>query len=281
MLKADPAPFMHSRNAELVTPANIDDDLGLVSDCDWIIEAMVENPEAKRALYAKIDAVRKPGSIVSSNTSTIRLAALTEGLPASLARDFLITHFFNPPRYMRLLEIVRRAATRADAVDAVTRFADHRLGKTPFRARTRPASSPTGSASTGSNAPCSAAIDLGLTVEEADAVLSAPFGIPKTGVFGLLDLVGIDLVPHVLSSMTALLPPDDPFHAVARKPELVERMIAAGLTGRKGKGGFYRLKVEGDAKVKQAMDLATGDYRDAHPIPWEERPRQSPRHVQP
>ena len=125
------------------------------------------------------------------------------------------------------------------------------------------------------------AIDRGLTVEEADAALSAPFGIPKTGVFGLLDMVGIDLVPHVLSSMTALLPPDDPFHAVARKPELVERMIASGLTGRKGKGGFYRLKVEGDAKVKQAMDLATGDYRDAHPSRGKNDRGNPPRHVQP
>lgn len=264
MLKADPAPFMHSRNAELVFPANIDDEIGLVSDCDWIIEAIVENPEAKRALYAKIDAVRKPGSILSSNTSTIRLAALTEGLPASLARDFLITHFFNPPRYQQLVEIVRGPLTRADAVDAVTRFADHRLGKTPIPCKDEPGFIANRIGIYWLQCAVLSAIDRGLTVEAADAALSAPFGIPKTGVFGLLDMVGIDIVPHVLSSMTALLPPDDPFHAVARKPELVERMIASGLTGRKGKGGFYRLKVEGDAKVKQAMDLATGDYRDAH-----------------
>ncbi len=265
MLKADPAPFMHPRNAELVFPASIDDEIGLVSDCDWIIEAIVENPEAKRALYAKIDAVRKPGSILSSNTSTIRLAALTEGLPASLARDFLITHFFNPPRYQRLVEIVRGPHTRADAVDAVTRFADHRLGKTPIPCKDEPGFIANRIGIYWLQCAVLSAIDRGLTVEAADATLSAPFGIPKTGVFGLLDMVGIDIVPHVLSSMTALLPPDDPFHAVARKPELVERMIASGLTGRKGKGGFYRLKVEGDAKVKQAMDLATGDYRDAHP----------------
>ena len=262
LLKSDPAPLMHARNAELISPANIDD-IGLVSDCDWIIEAIVENLEAKRGLYAKIDAARKPDSILSSNTSTIRLAALTDGLPQSLARDFLITHFFNPPRYQRLLEIVGGPLTRPDAVDAVADFADHRLGKTPIPCKDTPGFIANRIGIYWLQCAVLGAMRHGIAVEAADAALALPFGIPKTGVFGLLDMVGIDIVPHVLSSMTALLPPADPFHAVAEKPALVERMIADGLTGRKGKGGFYRLNVEGGSKVKQALDLSTGTYRDA------------------
>ncbi|WP_431272715.1 3-hydroxyacyl-CoA dehydrogenase family protein [Dankookia sp. P2] len=108
------------RRRGLVTPGDIEGGLPLLAECDWIVEAIVERPEAKRALYTKLEAVRKPGSIVSSNTSTIPLAALTEGLGESFAADFLITHFFNPPRYMRLLEVVRGPATRPDALAAVT-----------------------------------------------------------------------------------------------------------------------------------------------------------------
>ena len=130
LLTTDPAPLMHRRNAERITPQCVDDDLHLIADCDWIVEAVIERIEVKRALYLRIEQARRPGSIVSSNTSTIRLAALLDGLPESFARDFLITHFFNPPRYLRLLEMVPGPATRAEAVAAIERFADFSLGKT-------------------------------------------------------------------------------------------------------------------------------------------------------
>ena len=112
--------------------------LALLADCDWIVEAIVERPDAKRDLYARLEDVRKPGSIVSSNTSTIPLAALTQGLGEGFARDFLVTHFFNPPRYMRLLELVQGPATRADAVDAIAAFGDRRLGKTIVHCKDTP-----------------------------------------------------------------------------------------------------------------------------------------------
>ncbi len=138
MLKAEPQPFMHKRNAKLVTTGNIEDDIGLLADCDWIVEAIIERADPKRDLYRKIDAVRKPSSIVSSNTSTLPLAVLTEGLAESFAADFLITHFFNPPRYMRLIEIVAGARTDPHAVAAVRRFADIRLGKGVVDAKDTP-----------------------------------------------------------------------------------------------------------------------------------------------
>ncbi len=260
MLKADPAPFMSKAAAKLVTPGNTEDDLGLVADCDLIVEAIVERLEPKQALYAKIDAVRKAGSIVSSNTSTIPLAALVEGLPERFAHDFLITHFFNPPRYMRLLEVVAGAATRSDAVEAVTRFADHRLGKSVVFCADRPGFIANRLGVTWMQAAVGEAFDRGLDVEDADAILGRPMGVPKTGIFGLIDLVGLDLMPHVVGSLAATLPEGDMFHELNRPAPLIARMIADGNTGRKGKGGFYRVNREKN-KAKEAIDLATGEYR--------------------
>ena len=129
LLKQDPAAFMHPGNAKLVTPGNLEDHLPLLAECDWIIEAVLEDPAVKRATYEKIERHRQAGSIVSSNTSTIPLGNLIEGLPERFQRDFCITHFFNPPRYMRLLEIVAGPKTRPDAIAAVEEFCDVRLGK--------------------------------------------------------------------------------------------------------------------------------------------------------
>lgn len=263
MAKQDPAPFMHKGAARLVTPGTLADDLHLVADCDWILEAIVEKPEAKRALYAQLDAVRKPGSVVSSNTSTIPLAALLEGAGAGFAADFCITHFFNPPRYMRLLELVTGPATRADAAAAVTAFCDRALGKTVIPCKDRPGFIANRIGGMWMQSAINHAHDLRLTIEEADAVMGRPLGIPKTGVFGLLDLVGIDLMPHVAASMKATLPADDAYVLGMRDNPLVARLIAEGRTGRKGgKGGFYtRAKSASGESIKRAIDLWTGEDR--------------------
>lgn len=261
MLKADPAPFMSKSAARLVTPGNIEDNLDLLADCDWIVEAVIERLDIKQSLYARIEGVRKPGSVVSSNTSTIPLETLVQGLPASFAQDFMITHFFNPPRYMRLLEVVQGTATRPQAVAAVSAFADHQLGKSVVPCKDRPGFIANRLGVYWLQCAVVEAIDLALDVEDADAIIGRPMGIPKTGVFGLLDLVGLDLMPHVNASMAGALPPDDPFHAANRPLPLVEKMIATGYTGRKGKGGFYRINREGGQKVKEAIDLTSGDYR--------------------
>ena len=263
LLKADPAAFMHKRNAKLITTGNIEDHLDRVADCDWIIEAVIEKLDAKHAIYGKIDAVRKPGSIVSSNTSTIPLAVLCEGMPGGFARDFLITHFFNPPRYMRLLELVAGEKTRADALQAIRRFADVALGKGVVDCKDTPGFIANRIGIYWLQCGVLEAMEAGLTVEEADLVCGRPMGIPKTGVFGLLDLVGLDLMPHVLGSLAGALPETDAFHAVRREPELIRKMIADGYTGRKGKGGFYRLDTSSGKRVKEAIDLETGAYHPA------------------
>lgn len=260
LLKSDPAAFMHPKNARLVTTGNLEDDLALLKDCDWIVEAVLEDPAVKRALYQKLDAVRKPGSIVSSNTSTIPLALLVKDMPAAFQGDFLITHFFNPPRYMRLLELVVGPATRQDAARDIAGFCDVALGKGVVRCKDRPGFIANRIGGLWIQAAINAALDLGLTVEEADAIMGRPFGMPKTGIFALLDLVGIDLMPHVAASMKQTLPADDPYIRMLRFPPLFQTMIDTGYTGRKGKGGFYRLNREGGGRIKESIDLKSGTY---------------------
>ena len=259
-LKTDPAPFMGRRAAKLVETGNIEDDLAKVVDCDWIVEAVIERLDVKQDLYARLEAVRRPGTAVSSNTSTIPLAPLTEARSAEFKRDFLITHFFNPPRYMRLLELVTGMDTDPALAGRVADFADRRLGKSVVRAKDTPGFIANRLGILWIQAGINAAIDQGLTVEEADAIGGKPIGVPKTGIFGLVDLIGIDLMPHLQHSMTSTLAADDPYQKVAREIPLVLKMIEGGYTGRKGKGGFYRLNREA-GKRKEAIDLATGDYR--------------------
>jgi 3-hydroxyacyl-CoA dehydrogenase len=261
MLKTDPAPLMHRDNARLITPGNLEDHLAQLADCDWIVEAVLEKLEVKHATYEKIEKARKEGSIVSSNTSTIPLKDLVGGLPERFQRDFLITHFFNPPRYMRLLEIVRGPKTRADAVAAMDEFCDVRLGKGVIHAKDTPGFIANRIGGMWVSSALQSAFDLGLTVEEADAVMGQPFGMPRTGIFGLLDLVGVDLTPQVAASMQRTLPKDDPYLRIYKDRPLLAKMIAEGYTGRKGKGGFYRSTKTAEGRVREAIDLQTGQYR--------------------
>jgi 3-hydroxyacyl-CoA dehydrogenase len=261
LAKTDPAPLTHPRNAARITPGNTEDDLDKLGDRDWIVEAVIENPDIKQDLYRKIDKVRKQGSIVSSNTSTLPLARLVDGMPGDFRSDFMITHFFNPPRYMRLLEIVASDETRAYAVETMRKFCDHRLGKSVVACNDTPGFIANRIGTYWLQCAVVEAMEGDITIEEADEVLGRPAGIPKTGVFGLLDLVGLDLMPHVLESLRDALPERDAFHAIYREPEMIRKMISDGYTGRKGKGGFYRLNTEGGERVKEGLDLKTGEYR--------------------
>ena len=261
LAKSKPPAFMRRRAARRIDTGNIEDDLARAGEADWIVEAVVERLDVKRDLYARLDEVRKPGAIVSSNTSTIPLARLVEGASDGLQQDFAITHFFNPPRYMRLLEVVRGPATRPDLVHALRDFADRRLGKGVVECKDTPGFIANRIGIYWLQCAVAEAMIAGLTVEQADAALGPAAGIPKTGVFGLIDLVGIDLMPHVVASMDALLAPDDALRGYMEMPDLIPRMIADGYTGRKGKGGFYRLRREGGERIKESIDLATGEYR--------------------
>ena len=261
LLKVEPAAFMHRRAAALVTTGNLEDDLHKLAECDWIVEAVLERVDIKQTLYRTLDTVRRPGCVISSNTSTIPLRRLTEGMEEGFTRDFVITHFFNPPRYMRLLELVAGPQTDPELLDSLVQFAEVSLGKSVVRCNDSPGFIANRLGIYWMQCALVAAIDQGLTVEEADAVLSRPMGVPKTGVFGLMDLVGIDLGPQVNASLRQALPASDAFHDVDRDIPLIGRMIAQGLTGRKGKGGFYRLDRADGVRTKVAIDLQTGSYR--------------------
>ena len=260
MLKTDPAPFMSKRAAKLVETGNIDDHLDRVAECDWIVEAIVERLDIKQSLYARLEALKRPGTAVSSNTSTIPLGHLVEGRSDQFKADFLITHFFNPPRYMRLIEIVRGEHTDVAVAEKVEAFVDRFMGKRIVRAKDTPGFIANRIGTYWLAVAINAAMDQGLTVEEADQIGGRPMGVPKTGIFGLVDLVGVDLMPLLSKSLSSTLPQGDPYFDTVRPIPLVDRMIADGFTGRKGKGGFYRF--DKATRTKLALDLATGDYRE-------------------
>jgi 3-hydroxyacyl-CoA dehydrogenase len=251
--------FMDPAFADRVTPGSTAANMSLLADADWIIEAVAERLDVKQSLYRAVDAVRKPGSIVSSNTSTIPLSTLVGGLPESFARDFLIAHFFNPPRHMRLLELVRGASTRAEAVAAVREFADRGLGKAVVDCNDTPGFIGNRVGTYWMAVAMNEAISRGLDPEEADAVIGKPFGIPSTGIFGLLDLVGIDLMVTILRTIKSALPAGDAFQSYPAEPPLLTRMIAENRIGRKSGAGFVKLSQ--DRKSRLVTDLQSGEYR--------------------
>ena len=262
MLKADPAPFMHKNNAKLITPGNIEDDIGLINDCDWIIEVVLEDLEVKHKTYKLIDEHRKSGSIVSSNTSTIPLEQLCAPMDDDFKADFLITHFFNPPRYMRLLELVTSEHTRKDAAETITAFCDVNLGKGVVKCHDRPGFIANRLGVFWLQAGINEAIKHNISIETADAVMSKPVGIPKTGIFGLVDLVGIDLMPHLAKSLLSSLPEKDMYRDIYQDYPFIHGMIDAGYTGRKGKGGFYRLDPDAKGRVKQALAINAKSFAE-------------------
>ena len=264
-LKTEPAPFMSASAAKLIECGNIEDHLARVAECDWIVEVVLERLDVKQALYHKLQAVRRPGTAISSNTSTIPLKTLIEGMPDAFARDFMITHFFNPPRYMRLMELVTGPATHQDLAAKVATFCDVKLGKSVVPCHDSPGFIANRLGVFWMTGAVTETPEIGLTVEEADAIMGSPFGVPKTGVFGLSDLVGLDLMPHVNASMAGALPKDDEFHAINRDIPVVHKLLETGYTGRKGKGGFYRINKAGGKRAKETIDLKTGEFRPEQP----------------
>ena len=255
--------FMHPDAARLVRPGNTEDDLARAAEADWIIEVIIENIAAKRDLFTRIEAHRRPGTLISSNTSTLRLEDLTADMPASFAHDFVITHFFNPPRVMQLVEVVGGAHTDAAAVTATRQGLDTILGKTVVDCSDTPGFIANRIGCFWIAMAILEAKRLGLAIEEAEAVNIA-FGVPKMGVFGCLDLIGIDLVPHVWGSLKASLLATDALQSFDLTADpLIRRMIAEGRHGRKTKQGFTRPAGAGGFET---TDLVSGEYRPARPV---------------
>lgn len=268
MLKADPAPLMSKRFAKRITPGNIDDNMDMISDCDWIIEVVLERLDIKHATFEKIEAHRKKGSIVTSNTSTIPLSKLTEGQPESFKKDFMISHFFNPPRYMRLLELVVGPETNPDAAETIRAFCDEKLGKGVVLCKDTPGFIVNRLLVFWMQAALNQVVEDKVPLEVADLVMGKPIGVPKTAVFGLIDLVGVDLMPYLSSSMLGNLPQDDEYRKIHKDFPFVQQMIEAGYNGRKGKGGFYRLNPDAPkgTREKQTLQLDPENFDESQYI---------------
>jgi 3-hydroxyacyl-CoA dehydrogenase len=252
--------FMAPAAATLVKVGNVDDDLDWVAEADWIVEAIIEDMALKQSLYKKLEAVRQPGSVVSSNTSTITRRALLEGMPEAFKRDFVITHFFNPPRHMQLLELVSGDENPPHVVQKVRAAGSAQLGKTVVTCRDTAGFIANRLGCYWMAVAAIEAIDHGMSVSQADSVAGKPFGVPRTGVFGLFDLVGIDLVPLVWAGLMRALPTADglQLYDLPSHP-LIQRMIKQGMHGRKTRHGFYRIGAEG-RKSRSILDPGTMEY---------------------
>ena len=255
-----PPLLVEKSKIDLIHVGNIEDNFNLVGEADWVVEAVVERIDIKHSIYKKIEDVRKPESVISSNTSTIPLKVLSENMSDEMKQNFCITHFFNPVRYMGLLEIVTEPINDKEKINLLKSFCDEKLGKGVIICKDTPGFLGNRVGVYAMQVAMTEAFKMGLTIEEADAVFGRPMGIPKTGVFGLYDLIGIDLMSDVLKSFIKELPKDDPFHEVAQEKPLITKLIRDGYTGRKGKGGFYRINKEGEKKVLESINLKTGEY---------------------
>src|SRR6266508_521907 len=244
--KSKPAAFFTADLASLVKIGNFDDDLAKLKDCDLIIEAVVENLEIKQSLYERVEQHRKPGSVIASNTSGIPLKLLAEGSSEDFRAHFLGMHFFNPPRYMHLVELIRTEWTKPEVSCSMFGFLDERLGKGVVVAKDRPNFIANRIGTYGALVTMRTMLDDGYSIEEVDKITGPAAGRPKTATLRTLDLVGLDVFAHVVKNLHENLP-DDPEREMFVMPEFVTKMIERDLLGNKTKAGFYKKqKLDGD-----------------------------------
>ncbi len=264
--KSKPAAFFDSSLARLITIGNFEDDLKCLSNVDWIIEAVVENLDIKRSLLKKVEDVRKPSTIITTNTSGLPVAKIAEGFADDFRRSWFGTHFFNPPRYMRLLEIIPAPETDRAALDAVADFADVRLGKGIVFAKDTPnfIANRIGTFSVLNVMRLMQEMDL--TIEEVDALTGEAVGWPRSATFRTIDLVGLDILSHVVSNMTGGGRTPSPTALDERSdlelPDFYKQMLERKWLGDKTKGGFYKKvkAVEGEEDERFALDWKTLEY---------------------
>ncbi len=261
------AELIDAEHRDRVDVATFDDGMERLSSFDWIVEVIVEDLDIKRQLFERVEAARADGSIVTSNTSGIPLRDLAQGMGDRFAADVAITHFFNPPQLMKLFELVPGDDTSPEVIEKLADFAGTKLGKGVVYAKDTPNF-------IGNRVGCyfmlsalhkaKPFLDEGMTQETIDAVLSHPVGLPPTGVYGLIDLIGLDVMDLVGKNLAANLPAGDPGLACASFPEVEQRMLARGQLGRKSGGGFAKVnKLADGSREKETFDLTTEQWRPA------------------
>ena len=262
-----PDPFFTPDTWRLITTGSFDKDLSRIAECDWTIEAVIEQLEIKRGLLERVDAARRADSIVSSNTSGIPIAALAEGRSDSFRHYWLGTHFFNPPRYLQLLEVIPKPDTRPDVVEAVRHFADHSLGKGVVIAKDSPNFIGNHIGLYGFMLMLAKVAAGDYTIEEVDAITGPAIGRPKSATFRTMDIAGLDVLGHVVANLRSRLP-GGPARDVWTLPPFVTHMLEGGMTGEKAGQGFYKRVKQPDGRAEiLTLDTATLTYR----------PRRQPR----
>src|SRR6202167_6064028 len=263
--KSKPAAFFEPSLARLVTVGNFEDDLKRLADVDWIIEAVVENLEIKRSLLKKVEAIRKPGTIVTTNTSGLPVAKIAEGFSDDFRRSWFGTHFFNPPRYMRLLELIPTPNADPALIDAVTHFCDAQLGKGVVRAKDTPNFIGNRIGTFSVLNVMRLMQEMGLSIEEVDALTGQAVGWPRSATFRTIDLVGLDVLNHVVTNMLQNVRDE---RSELQIPAFFRQMVERKLLGDKTKGGFYKkAKSAGPDDERLAIDWKTLEYH----------PRQKPK----
>jgi 3-hydroxyacyl-CoA dehydrogenase len=259
--KAKPAAFFSASRAALVSVGNFADDMSKLKDCDLVIEAVVENLEIKRKLYAEVEKHRGAGSVIASNTSGIPIRAIAEGFSEEFRAHFLGIHFFNPPRYLHLCELIPTEWTKPEVACSIFGFLDQRLGKGVVIAKDRPNFIANRIGTYGALVTIKTMLEDGYTIEEVDKMTGQPVGRPKSATFRTFDIVGLDVFAHVAKNLYEAVPEDEE-REVYTAPEFVQSMIGRGLLGNKTKGGFYRKqKGEGEKQEIWTLDHASLEYR--------------------
>jgi 3-hydroxyacyl-CoA dehydrogenase len=262
VLTSRPSLIMAKKDADLISIGNTEDDFDKLAECDWIVEVVVENLKIKQDLFKRIDGVRKAGSVISSNTSGIPLKAMSEGLSDDFRKHFLGTHFFNPVRYMKLLEIIPGEDTLPEILDYMADYGERILGKGIVWAKDTPNFVGNRIGVHGMVKAMQLMLEDGLTIPEADALFGPAMGRPKTAMFKTADLVGLDTMGHVAKNTYDLITEDEA-RADFVMPECVGAMIEKGLLGKKSKSGFYKTDLTPEwKKVRKVIDPATLEYAE-------------------
>lgn len=270
--KARPAAFMSAEAEQLVTLGNLEDDFDKLAEADWIVEVIIEKLEPKQALMARLEAVRKPDSIVTSNSSGLPMASIAEGRSEAFKQHFLGSHFFNPVRYMKLLEIIPTAETKPELTQLITEFGEEVLGKGIVFCKDTPNFIGNRLFSVGSSFAANYTIENGYSVTEADELTGPLIGRPKTGTFRLQDLVGVDIATYVAQNLHALIP-HDPYRTILASPALakvIEKLMAEKWLGNKSGQGFYKKSKDDQGKrVFLTLNLQTFEYEQPEPAKFE------------
>jgi 3-hydroxyacyl-CoA dehydrogenase len=265
VLMSSPALLMQKKDVNLITIGNLEDDFDRISDCDWIVEVVVENLKIKQDLFKRIETKRKPGAVVSSNTSGLPLKAMSKGLNLDFKQHFLGTHFFNPVRYMHLLEIIAGEETLPEVLEFMSDFGERILGKGIVWAKDTPNFVGNRIGVQGIVKSMQLMLEDGLSIPEVDALFGTAMGRPKTAMFKTCDIVGLDTLGHVAKNTYDLVVDDEQRDSFVL-PEFVDQMIQKNLLGTKTKSGFYKTDVTPEwKKIRKVIDPHTLEYSEYEP----------------